>query len=145
MTDLEAFRRDTRAWLEANCPLEMRQPVRDETDMCWGGRNPIFKNDAQRRWMEVMAERGWTVPDWPTDYGGGGLSPAETETRRLLRSFSPAPGTLSMALIIVGTLVSTVGWWRAIISNSFSGVERSEKRTVSAPTANGKSRLVPVA
>ena len=22
--------------------------------------------------------RGWTVPDWPKDYGGGGLSPAET-------------------------------------------------------------------
>ena len=26
-----------------------------------------------------MAERGWTVPDWPKDYGGGGLSPAETK------------------------------------------------------------------
>ena len=25
-----------------------------------------------------MAERGWTVPDWPKDYGGGGLSAAET-------------------------------------------------------------------
>jgi len=24
-----------------------------------------------------MAERGWTVPDWPKEYGGGGLSPAE--------------------------------------------------------------------
>ena len=26
-----------------------------------------------------MAARGWTVPDWPKDYGGGGLSPAETK------------------------------------------------------------------
>jgi alkylation response protein AidB-like acyl-CoA dehydrogenase len=79
MPDLEAFRADTRAWLEANCPAEMRQPMRDESDACWGGRNPTFKNDAQKRWMEVMAERGWTVPDWPTDYGGGGLSPAEAK------------------------------------------------------------------
>ncbi len=82
MADLDTFRAETRAWLEANCPAEMRQPVRDETDMCWGGRNPVFKNDAQRRWMELMGERGWTVPDWPEDYGGGGLSPAETKVLR---------------------------------------------------------------
>ena len=80
MTDLDAFRAETRAWLEANCPAEMREPMRDESDACWGGRNPAFKNEAQKRWMEVMAARGWTVPDWPIEYGGGGLSPAETKT-----------------------------------------------------------------
>jgi alkylation response protein AidB-like acyl-CoA dehydrogenase len=32
--------------------------------------------------MEAMAERGWTVPDWPKDYGGGGLSAAETKILR---------------------------------------------------------------
>ncbi len=77
--DLETFRSDTRAWLKANCPPEMREPIRDESDMCWGGRHPVFKNDAQRQWLEVMAARGWTGPDWPTQYGGGGLSPAETK------------------------------------------------------------------
>jgi acyl-CoA dehydrogenase len=82
MTDLESFRSETRAWLEANCPPEMREPVRGEADMCWGGRNPAFKSDAQKRWLKVMAERGWTVPDWPKDYGGGGLSPAETKILR---------------------------------------------------------------
>jgi alkylation response protein AidB-like acyl-CoA dehydrogenase len=79
MADLDTFRRETRNWLEANCPAEMREPMRDESDACWGGRNPTFKNDAQKAWMDVMAGRGWTVPDWPTEYGGGGLSPAETK------------------------------------------------------------------
>ncbi|HYD13036.1 MAG TPA: acyl-CoA dehydrogenase family protein [Allosphingosinicella sp.] len=82
MSDLESFRSETRAWLEANCPPEMREPMRDESDACWGGRNPVFKNEAQKQWMEVMAARGWTVPDWPTEYGGGGLSPAETKILR---------------------------------------------------------------
>src|SRR3954452_23313413 len=76
---LESFRRDVRAWLGENCPPEMRQPIRDESDICWGGRNPIFKSDAQKQWMVVMAGRGWTVPHWPKDYGGGGLSPAEAK------------------------------------------------------------------
>jgi acyl-CoA dehydrogenase len=79
VADLEAFRSETRAWLEANCPPEMRQPVLGEDDLCWGGRKATFKNEAQKRWLEIMAERGWTVPDWPTEYGGGGLSPAEAK------------------------------------------------------------------
>ena len=82
MADLEGFRTETRAWLEANCPAEMREPVLGESDMCWGGRNPVFKNDAQKLWLERMAARGWTVPDWPAAYGGGGLSAAETKVLR---------------------------------------------------------------
>ncbi len=74
MTDHDTFRTDTRAWLEANCPAEMREPVRSEADLCWGGRNWSFQSDAQKNWLEVMAVRGWTVPDWPKPYGGGGLT-----------------------------------------------------------------------
>ncbi len=79
---LSAFRRDTRAWLEANCPAEMRQPIAEEGDVCWGGRNWKFKSEAQRVWLQRMAERGWTVPDWPKAYGGGGLSRDEVRVLR---------------------------------------------------------------
>ncbi|MEM8919364.1 MAG: acyl-CoA dehydrogenase family protein [Pseudomonadota bacterium] len=78
MSDLETFRKETAAWLEANCPPEMRQPMVDESDACWGGRNPTFK-PGQKEWMDIMAEKGWTVPDWPKEYGGGGLSRAEAK------------------------------------------------------------------
>jgi acyl-CoA dehydrogenase len=81
MTDLETFRAETRAWLNAHCPAEMREPVRGDADICWGGRNPSFK-PGQKQWLDAMASRGWTVPDWPTQYGGGGLSPAETKILR---------------------------------------------------------------
>ncbi|HEU4961687.1 MAG TPA: acyl-CoA dehydrogenase family protein [Sphingomonas sp.] len=80
--DLDAFRAETRAWLNANCPPEMREPVRSEKDVCWGGRDQSALNPAQKRWMDRMAARGWTVPDWPREYGGGGLSPAETKILR---------------------------------------------------------------
>ncbi|WP_315764065.1 acyl-CoA dehydrogenase family protein [Sphingomonas sp. Y38-1Y] len=78
MTDLAAFRHETREWLEANCPAEMRQPVRSEKDVCWGGRRAVYQ-PGQKEWMDAMAARGWTVPDWPTEYGGGGLSPAQAK------------------------------------------------------------------
>jgi len=77
MSELEAFRADTRAWLEENCPEEMRRPVVKDADMCWGGRNPRFQSEAQRVWLERMTKRGWTVPAWPRAYGGGGLGKEE--------------------------------------------------------------------
>ena len=79
MADLDTFRSETRAWLEANCPTEMREPIRSDGDMCWGGRNWTFASDAQRVWLERMVERGWTVPHWPKEYGGACLSPGEAK------------------------------------------------------------------
>lgn len=79
MTDLEAFRNETRAWLEENCPASMRTPARGDNDMCWGGRNFKFISEDQKVWMERMAARGWTVPAWPKEYGGGGLSKEEVK------------------------------------------------------------------
>jgi acyl-CoA dehydrogenase len=76
---LEAFRAEARAWLEANCPAEMCEPVASDSDICWGGRKWRFKSDAQKRWLERMAARGWTVPEWPREYGGGGLTRAEAK------------------------------------------------------------------
>ena len=72
--ELGAFRADTRAWLQAHCPPEMRQPMTSEDDVCWGGRNVKFSSPAQQQWLQAMAGRGWTVPTWPVAYGGAGLS-----------------------------------------------------------------------
>lgn len=77
MTDLKAFREDVRSWLETNCPDAMRRPEKTDKDVCWGGRNFVFKSEAQRAWLERMAAKGWTVPTWPKEYGGAGLSKAE--------------------------------------------------------------------
>jgi alkylation response protein AidB-like acyl-CoA dehydrogenase len=73
MNDLEAFRHSTRAWLEANCPPSMRTPGSEE-ETVWGGRRERFVNPDSKIWLERMAEKGWTCPTWPKQYGGGGLS-----------------------------------------------------------------------
>ncbi|QQN75366.1 acyl-CoA dehydrogenase family protein [Croceicoccus sp. YJ47] len=76
---LDDFRRETRRWLEANCPPEMRTPPKSADDVAWGGRRFEPSSQAQADWLRIMGERGWTVPDWPTEYGGGGLAPAEAK------------------------------------------------------------------
>ena len=79
MSDLEAFRKETRAWLEENCPQEMRDGGGGEENICWGGKHWEFQSEAQKTWLERMASKGWTVPAWPKEYGGGGLSKEEVK------------------------------------------------------------------
>tara|TARA_R110000823_G_scaffold139607_3_gene269464 strand:- start:3316 stop:4497 length:1182 start_codon:yes stop_codon:yes gene_type:complete len=73
VSELENFRRETRAWLEENCPQSMRTPVKSFEDIYNGGRNPEVSHPDQVVWCERMAARGWTVPHWPEAYGGAGL------------------------------------------------------------------------
>jgi len=74
MSDLDAFRADLRAWLETNCPQEMRDGGMTEEGICWGGKDWVFTSDAQRDWLNACAAKGYTVPTWPVEYGGAGLS-----------------------------------------------------------------------
>ncbi|MCR9126486.1 MAG: acyl-CoA dehydrogenase family protein [Rhodobacteraceae bacterium] len=81
-SELEQFRADLRAWLEANCPAEMRDGRRDETTICWGGKNWNFASPAQKAWLEACAGKGYTVPRWPVEYGGAGLTREEEKVFR---------------------------------------------------------------
>jgi len=103
MTDLDAFRSDVRDWLEANCPAEMRQPIRSEADVCWGGRNWNFQSDSQRQWLDATAARGWTVPDWPKDYGGGGLAADEARVlKEEMQRIGARPPLTSFGISMLG-------------------------------------------
>ena len=53
-TDLTNFRMETRKWLEDNCPLSMREPTKDPSQLYWGGRNGEFSSDDQKLWFERM-------------------------------------------------------------------------------------------
>jgi alkylation response protein AidB-like acyl-CoA dehydrogenase len=74
----EAFRTEVSEWLAANYPAELRDPkAKTDPEGMWGGRAFAGSDDPQIVWMRRMAEKGWTAPTWPAQYGGGGLSPAE--------------------------------------------------------------------
>jgi acyl-CoA dehydrogenase len=107
---LRNFRVETRAWLEANCPLEMRKPLRSEEDYCWGGRKWTFQTEAQRLWLSRMADRGWTVPEWPVEYGGGGLSPDEAKIlRREMQRLGCRPPLSSFGIWMLGPALLKYG------------------------------------
>ena len=68
----QEFRMEARAWLEENCPASMRTPMAPGEEVN-GGSKMRSSNPDSYIWLDVMAEKGWTVPNWPVEYGGAGL------------------------------------------------------------------------
>ncbi|MEZ5552069.1 MAG: acyl-CoA dehydrogenase family protein [Pseudomonadales bacterium] len=102
MTDLSAFRKEVSTWLEENCPASMRTPMTEE-ETVWGGRREPFVNPDSRVWLERMAERGWTCPTWPREYGGGGLSAEENKIlEQEMRRINARPALQSFGIWMLG-------------------------------------------
>ncbi len=109
MSDGKAFREEARAWLAENCPPEKRGPMAED-DHCFGGRNRRFKNDAQRIWLERMAARGWTAPEWPKVYGGGGLTGGEAAIlREEMARIEAHPPLTSLGIWMLGPALLRFG------------------------------------
>jgi acyl-CoA dehydrogenase len=105
MSDVETFREETRAWLLAHAPASMRAPSKAEEDLCWGGQKTKYAPDVLR-WKDVMAERGWTAPTWPSEYGGGGLSRAQAKVlAEEMQSLTLRPPLVGFGLWMIGPLL----------------------------------------
>lgn len=57
------LRTEMRAWLASNFPAELADPAAREA-----------KPELVAQWRRAMGEKGWCMPEWPTEYGGGGFS-----------------------------------------------------------------------
>lgn len=109
MSNLETFRQETRAWLEANCPPSMRTPVTMDTQV-WGGRNIRFSSEDQRLWFERMRDKGWFCPDWPKEYGGGGLTTEEHQVlKEEMKQLGCRPPQVNLGVWMVGPVILEFG------------------------------------
>jgi acyl-CoA dehydrogenase len=109
MADLETFRAETRRWLDENAPPGVRAPLRNPEELCWGGRKTRYPADVTR-WLAVMAERGWTAPTWPREYGGGGLSKAEAKIlAEEMAKLRIRPALTGFGLSMIGPLLLQEG------------------------------------
>ena len=69
----------------------------------WGGAKAILAYPASRVWLDLAAERGWTAPTWPREYGGGGLEKPEARSSRPRSRGSELPPPLvGFGLTMIG-------------------------------------------
>ncbi|MBI4516378.1 MAG: acyl-CoA dehydrogenase family protein [Deltaproteobacteria bacterium] len=107
--DHEQFRAETSHWLRANAPESMFGAPKSVDEICWGGRKASYPPDV-KRWLEVMAERGWTAPMWPKQYGGGDLSREEAKIlAQEMAKLQLRPPLTGFGLSMIGPLLLQEG------------------------------------
>jgi alkylation response protein AidB-like acyl-CoA dehydrogenase len=67
----EAFRKEVRAWLEANLPDDLRGKAFASS------RADVEEVRKLRAWQRTMAEAGYVGMDWPREFGGRGATIVE--------------------------------------------------------------------
>ncbi len=99
------FRQEVREWLETSCPESL---LRSEGNPESGWRTPLAGD--RKKWLERSAERGFTVPTWPKQYGGAELSKDQylvlLDEMRKLGAPSPLGG---MGVVMLGPTLLEYG------------------------------------
>ena len=146
MSSTNAFREEVRCWLEDSCPASMRTPmVADEYP--GGGRRADYKNADTKLWMDRCAERGYTVPTWPKEFGGAGLNKDEAVVlQQEMQRINARPALVGMGLSMIGPALLEYGtdvqkqehlpkiargdiWWCQGYSEPGSGSDLASLRT----------------
>jgi alkylation response protein AidB-like acyl-CoA dehydrogenase len=105
--DLNAFREEARAWLATNFPPFLKGRI-DLLMAAMEGPEPEGELGA---WKRAMAEKGWGTPTWPKEYGGGGLSAAETRVlqQEMAKVGAFNPLTAGMGVTMIGPTILDYG------------------------------------
>ena len=97
MSELAEFREEVANWLNENCPEGAKGPGQIAV-----GSSKITLEPDVKLWLERCVERGFTAPTWPTEYGGGGLTPQQAkilfEEMAEVRARTPLTG-MGMSMI----------------------------------------------
>ena len=132
--DLAQFENETRQWLLNHCPDSMRVEVRPE-DLSYGGRNARFVNDDAKSWLQAIIDKGYTAPDWPEEYGGGGLNADQLKIfNKLMRELHCWPPVTGHGLWMLGPALLEYG--------SQAQKQRFIPDIVKGPFEGGVSRMI---
>lgn len=98
MSDLETFKKDVQACIAEHLPEHLRF-----------GNRPGLPEDDVNKWFAALVERGWVTPNWPTEYGGGGLDRAHTAALRAELRAVKAPTPSHPGISMIGPVLLDIG------------------------------------
>ncbi|HEX4198687.1 MAG TPA: acyl-CoA dehydrogenase family protein [Caulobacteraceae bacterium] len=106
--ELETFRGEARAWLEQNFPASLKGKAGEALALSEGGK---LEGDLAT-WRTRLADKGWTTPTWPTEYGGGGLSVLQARVLQQemdkVGAFNPIH-SIGMGITMIGPTILDYG------------------------------------
>ena len=129
-----AFRAEVHSFIADRLPqfyrdrIEARRPRGLEDD--WQGDIAVGTPEAQAaasEWADALSTKGWVAPHWPTEYGGGGMTPMEQFIYNQEMAEAEAP-------LVGGSGVSLLGSTLLVHGNE------EQKQKFLPPTLRGEYR-----
>jgi alkylation response protein AidB-like acyl-CoA dehydrogenase len=68
LIDYQAFRNEIEAFVQKNCPQDIRKLVAE---------NRKLSREPWSRWQKILHQHGWGAPNWPKELGGTGWNPKQ--------------------------------------------------------------------
>ncbi len=104
--ELETFREEARAWLDANFPAALKGKAAQMA----GQEGPVSDPDLAT-WRKAIGEKGWATPTWPKEYGGGGLSPQQARVlaQEMAKAGAFNPLMFGMGITMIGPTILDYG------------------------------------
>ncbi len=96
----QAFREEVRAFLAARLPDDIRRKVT--------GNFPLTKADIVR-WTKILAEQGWSTPNWPVEHGGTGWTPMQSYIFTEEAALAGAPEPIAFGVRMVAPVLLAFG------------------------------------
>ena len=106
MSEQSEFRAEVRDWLAENCP----PGARGEGQVPTGSTKITIEDPDVRVWLERAAEKGYTAPNWPVEYGGAGLGTEQYVTLvEEMRRIDARPPLMGMGTSMIGPTLLEYG------------------------------------
>ena len=95
-----AFRAEVREWLAVNLPDDLGFKIRNHRRM---------KKEDFVRWHRALAEKGWSVPAWPVEWGGTGWNATERHIWEDECAAAGTPPVLPFGIAMVAPVLMKFG------------------------------------
>jgi acyl-CoA dehydrogenase len=95
---IEEFTQEVRSWIQEVVPPELRV-----------GNRKGLPREALAKWIKALAGRGWITPEWPVEYGGGGLDRKHAAVLKAEIKAVRAPTISSFGTMMLGPTLLEFG------------------------------------
>ncbi len=108
-----AFRREVHEFFATEIPERYQQDDYGfASPFAWAEDRKSEAGDARQaadEWASALGEKGWVAPQWPTEYGGGGLSPMEQFIFKMEMTEANAPNVGGPGVSMLGPMLMVHG------------------------------------
>src|SRR5579862_3655878 len=96
----DAFRQEARAFIAENYPSALRAKQNSE--------EALSKED-YLSWHRILAQKGWSAPSWPLEWGGTGWSPTQKYIWSEEQAQADTIGILPFGVAMLAPVIYTFG------------------------------------